>query len=267
MYIPKEGYTAEQAYKLTKNLAPDFNKNRVVIFRNLLVRFSLCAPHELMTHKQLETMQEGVRTKREGETWEHCFTRVILDRHICEVPAEDHFKWDKKVIMEYLIDGVKRGILKVERQGHDGPDWLFYCAAMDNFSALGKSVPLFQGVRGCDGGVFAYRITAPNGDVYYTISVMVDTLDRHDLHLFGCRGGEFSPLSTTYIGAYPSLDHDNPMRKFSQVDRFICICNRRSWERENPDGDYDGYLEHLEEALSSSLPENDSKSTETIDTP
>lgn len=241
MYIPRYGYTAEQALKGARLADPKFTRNGVTTFRNTLVQYGLCEPHELMTIEHIATLKEAIRSKQENETWENCFTRTILARHMGEIPAEDYFSWTKKQLLEYLINGVETKALTVNSMDHinDPVEMLFISTAIDNFVELGKSIALFEGTRGTDYNGFCFEITAPNGDTYYTLGLLNHKADRVDMHLFGCQGGRFSPLSTKYYGIFPWETN-------SRVHHLCQVCGRAAWEREHPDGDYDDYLKQLE---------------------
>ena len=241
MYIPKFGYTAEQALHGARLVDPKFTKNGVNTFRNILVQYGLCAPHELISDAQLCTLKQAIQEKQDNETWENCFTRVILNQHMGEIPAEQYFSWTKKMMIEYLLYGVKDGALSVKILDYNEPvARLFINTAIGNFVELGKTVALFEGARGSDYNGFDYEITAPNGDRYYTLGLLNHKANRADMHLFCCQGGRFSPCSTKYYGIFP-------WRQNSEVEQLCTVCARTTWENENPDGDYEEYMKELEE--------------------
>lgn len=78
-----------------------------------------------------------------------------------------------------------------------------------------------------------------NGDCYYTLGLLNHKAGRADIHLFGCQGGRFSPLSTKYYGIFP-------WDKGSLVEQLCSLCSRTDWENTHPDEDYDEYLKELE---------------------
>lgn len=206
--ISRGYYTVEQALKAGKLVDSEFSKNTVMTYRSVLIDLGLCSANELIRSKYVGTMKMAIAERGQNETWSDCFRRVLMREHLNEIPFRGEFRWMGESYLQYLTRGLQTGNF-VSREmdlsyDNHGMDLLFFEVALDNFVRLGNENKdsVFAGSRGTDGSMFNYRIDTPNGDIYYLFSKLNASTGADDMHLFVCKGGEFSPASTEYLGVF-----------------------------------------------------------------
>ncbi|KQN96980.1 hypothetical protein [Paenibacillus sp. Leaf72] len=194
-------YTLHEIMKLTNQ-----DRESIEFFINELKKYKVKCGYEFLNKNELEVFKKGLGySKNNDKNLTLCMHRAIQEEYGEDLTLP--FYWDKKLIIQQLIDQIRRGEVSITKHllsaGLQSDLGSILQVITTNFLELGKTHPTYAGSHGGAGSAGYTFMLSGKDYMFLLIGKRNYLIEQEESHLFYNEGLEFNMMRCRHITGGP----------------------------------------------------------------